>query len=242
MGSNNVCVPYYSSHPNCMLTGLFIPTCAICKPGYVQDVLSPDLQCVKYWDYGTCEIPNCSYCLTKGKCFECSTGFTLNSNNTCSPKCSVQNCFRCLDSTSCSVCQQNYTLENLGKNCTSKASITPANCSSFSTDKAGCKTCNSLQCTQCYANYTLVGGSCCPTPPQDIYGCQLYQSQCSNFCVMCERGFNLLMLPGFNFGNQCINLYCPLENCAYCFQNTTCTLCMENYTLNSKGLCENNPT
>ena len=50
------------------------------------------------------------------------------------------------------------------------------------------------------------------------------------------------MLPSFNFGNQCLNLYCPIENCAYCFSNDSCTLCLENYTISATGGCESAPS
>ena len=80
------------------------------------------LQCVKYWEFGTCSIPNCEYCLQKNVCAVCREGFNLTSN-ACSPICTVANCYQCANSTVCGTCALNYTWNSVSNTCQSLANI-----------------------------------------------------------------------------------------------------------------------
>lgn len=67
----------------------------------------------------TCNISNCSYCLTNNVCAVCMSGYSININNNCINTCNVSNCYQCspFSNTICTVCQLGYLLNSIGTQC-----------------------------------------------------------------------------------------------------------------------------
>lgn len=171
----------------------------------------------------TCQITNCTNCLTSNFCSACQAPLVPSSDgSTCITNCNstINNCLLCSSSLSCATCMNGYTLSSSGL-CI-LCSIT------------GCQSCNiNGVCLSCYQQYTLnsTSNQC------QFTGCQYPCSACNSTsppiqCTTCFAPYNPTPLQN----GTCFT--CSVPNCAICSSNlmNACTNCSDGYNL-SNGSC-----
>ncbi|KAL7722878.1 Protein serine/threonine kinase [Entamoeba marina] len=224
--------------------------CSLCKDGYYRndttggctqgvinncahiDSTSLTLKCLvcldKYYIDGSSECSqcssNCSYCSSGSECFECDSGYYLNSTGSCVLYSEPSNCASSDSFGNCIKCNSGHRLERDDSNNLYQCVACPSNC--LTCDESRCGSCSSgfyiNEAGSCISEslpnncLTSVGSVCTSCSSGHLYDKE---------CVICD--------DDYLHTNTCGSFYSPLPLCKTFSSDGTCSECFEPYYLSS---------
>lgn len=187
----------------------------------------------------------CTSCTSVG-CNTCLTGYTLNSDFTCSLTCQYP-CSTCVKGspTKCSSCLAAYSFNNQTQSCTPVTSCQGDSCtisicpSGYILSNNKCLNCTQTNCARCTITGNQTSCTVCKngyylnstTTPPSCQACASKCQTCSNSskCITCNPNGYTMQTQLADIAPVCVPCQSPCQNCYS--SPSTCTSCVANYTL-----------